>query len=163
MSQPSEDAVATPFVEFFRTGSLLESDELARERNGADIPTRVENELFQGGLGKLSPGWNTLPIIRVPEYCLTDARAVLVRVQAAVSARGSQESCCLACNSPLQDVDTCENCGWSWGTNNQGSPAEPAEVASVSHPLDKMSSLNDERRDQTGEQSEEAAPVARSA
>ena len=104
-----------------------------------------------------------LPGIRVPEYCLTAARAVLVCIQAAVTARGSQENCCLACDEPMQDVDTCENCGWSWGTNNQGSPAEPAEVASVSHPLDKMSSLNDERRDQTGEQSEEAAPVARSA
>ena len=136
---------------------------MARELNDADIPTRVENELLQGGLGKLSPGWNTLPRILVPEYCLTDARAVLVRIQAAVTARDSQESCCLACNTPLQDVETCENCGWSWGTNNQRSPAEPAEVASVSHPLDKMSSSNDESRDQSGGPSEEAAPVARSA
>lgn len=53
LSQPSEgeDAAATPFVEFFRTGSLLESHELARELNDAGIPTRVENELLQGGLG----------------------------------------------------------------------------------------------------------------
>lgn len=46
-----ENAALTPFVEVFRTGSLLESDELAHELNVAGIPPRVGNELLQGGLG----------------------------------------------------------------------------------------------------------------
>jgi membrane protease YdiL (CAAX protease family) len=152
-----------PFVELFRAGSLFEADELVLALADAGMPARIENELLQGGLGELPPGWDTLPKVMVPEQRLSEARVIQVQLQAAVSARASQDDCCLACNEPMLNVETCESCDWSWNDNNDLEPDEPAQVESLTPSPDNSSAANDRDSALVEERSIKTAPNGRTA
>lgn len=161
MSQSPNDSAE--FVELYRAGSLIEADELVRELNEAGIPTQVENELLQGGLGELPPGWSTLPRIQVPESLASEARTILSQVQAAVSSNRPQGNCCLACNQPMPNQNVCENCGWSWGDDSDVLTTEVSEIA-VALPSPDGSHLSQDGRSTNKEASSvEAEPAAKPA
>lgn len=107
-------------IEIYRARNLGEAFALRNLLEANAIPASIENEFLQGALGDLPIGWSTAPRIVVDRAHETVARAIVEefhRTSEPIDSRKETGLRCMACDSPMENHNTCPACGWSYGVN----------------------------------------------
>jgi tetratricopeptide (TPR) repeat protein len=108
------------YVEVYRARNLPEAHSIRIALEESGIRVQIENELLQGAVGDLPPGWTTAPRILVKKSQVLAARRIIEQ--------GENEACaeldehehnevirCLACGKEIAEGEVkCRWCGWSY-------------------------------------------------
>lgn len=124
----------TKLVEVYRAPSspIAHTIRLMLENEG--ITTFVDGDFLQGAIGEVPLGSMTDPRVLVKEADHAKARQLIEDSEHAKAEAIAEEAAettevevdehtkCLACGTPMDDQDTCPNCGWSYDDESETEP-----------------------------------------
>jgi hypothetical protein len=114
------EATNRRFVEVYRARNVAQAHLITNALREAGIEAVLENDLLQGALGDLPPGWATAPRILVEQGGVEAARALIGPYDTAPVSEPEEDTAgdaprCLACGGPMpEDQARCPACGWSF-------------------------------------------------